>query len=402
MQNETNTNVTLRPFNGRGKLVDMVAELKRRIDVRHDFVADTSDLSVRVDDDGNVRLVPGPSAMDFLPRAGLVMNKSAVSQLAGRLDPKMPIRFLRDAIERAPSRWADFATGVMRDNSARRFIRCLDDKVRAFLSDRYRVIESLDVVKAVLEGAQDQPVRILEASLTDTHMRIKLVNPTVWQQVEEGGPQGALAHEFIKPGATGSLSYQAAVGNALKDAPMQGGSGTVWPIVTVSNSDTGHGGYSAKVGMLQALCLNLATIEKSVAHVHLGSKLDEGIFTRETVSAEAKALALKARDVIAVSFDQEKFNALVAQTDVSRKEEVRAPASALKNVIKLGSSLSDGDLDALVAAFGQESDTVYGVGQAVARVAQDIDVDKADEAEKLAGEILTGKHNRAILTGAGK
>lgn len=393
-------NITLKPFTGRGQLTDIVAELRRRVDVRNDFVIDTRELSVKVDEDGKVRLMPSVSAMDFLPRDGMVLTDSALMQLAARCNPKMNSRFVRDAIKAAPARWADFTTGVMHDNHARRFVRCLDDTVRAVLSDSYRVIEPLDVVQSVLEGAQGQPVKILEASITDKHLRIKLVNNEVFAKVEEAGPRGAMDHTWIKPGATASNAYMGSAGNALASANMQAGKNTVWPVVTVATSDTGHGSFNANVGIMQALCLNLVVIEKQVAHVHLGKRMEIG-FAADTVSAEAKAITLKARDTIRTAFDEGKFNALIDKLDKSRSAAIESPTTAIRNVIGMKTNaLADSDLDALVDAIGNESRTVYGVGQAVSRIAQDATVERAEELEKLAGQILVGNHNRAVLAAA--
>lgn len=381
------------PFRGRGRLEHVVAELRRQIDTRVDFVVDTADLRVQVAD-GKLWLVPGPSARDFLPADGLPMLDQAMLQLGERATPPVPARFLQAAVAQSPQRIADYLTAVMRDHHARRFVRCLDGKVRAFLSDRYRVIESLDVVGAVLQGAQDRPVRILEASVSDSHVRIKLINPTVWDRLNEG----EAAHQWIKPGQRSNADWLARVGINIDDLPMQGGAETLWPIVTVGNSDTGHGGFGARIGLIQAICLNLAVTEQAVAHVHLGERLNEGVFTAETVSAEARAIALKARDVIMASFDQGKFAQLVAAMRLTNKHAVHAPVTAAQNVIGLAGALNERDLDALVRAFAHEPQTVFGIGQAVARLAQDTnDPELANEREALAGAILAGKHTRAVL-----
>ncbi len=391
---------TVLPFRGRGRLEHVVAELRRQVESRVDFTVDTSDLSVGMVN-GALHLVPGPSARDFLPAAGLPLLDQALVQLGERQTPPVPTRFLREAAKQSPGPICDYLSAVMRDHRARRFVRVLDGRVRAFLSDRYRVIESLDVVAAVLKGAQDQPVRVLEASVSDSHVRIKLVCPSVWDAVAEG-PAGA--HAWVRPengggpAARASAAWLRQVGIDPAGLELQGGDTTVWPVTTVANSDTGHGGFTASVGILQAICFNLATIEQALAHVHLGERMETGIFTAETVSAEARTIALKARDVIAVAFDSVKFRALVQRIRAADKVAVTGSATAMANVISLGGAFNERDLDDLVRAFGQERSTIYGVGQAVARLAQHTnDPEVAAEREALAGAILTGKHTKAVL-----
>tara|TARA_R110000796_G_scaffold229663_4_gene347078 strand:+ start:8358 stop:9650 length:1293 start_codon:yes stop_codon:yes gene_type:complete len=382
---------------GRGKLNDVVGELRRQIDARVDFVADCREMSVKVGDDGKVRIMPSDSLRDFMPREGVVLLDQALTQLAGRIATPMPIKFTRQAIEAAPRRWEDYVTGVMHDLPKRWLMRLLDDKVRAVLSDRFRIIESLDVAKAALEGAlQTDGVRVIEASITDSHLRIKFVNPEVWAALTEFSATAG-DHEFLKPGANASPTWLRNM-PGIEDVKLQGGPTTLWPIVTIGNSDTGHGLNSAKIGAAQGICMNLATIETMVANVHLGQRMELGMFGADTISAEAKAIALKSRDVVKAAFDEEKFRAMVERCKKTDSSKVAAPATAMKNLIKVsGGTLYETDLDALVAAFSKERDTVYGVGQAVARLAQDVpDVDRATHLEEFAGSVLVGKHSRAI------
>ena len=398
------TTPTLPPLRGRGRLPNVVAELRRQVDQRVDFVLPVRDLTAQVAPDGRLHLVPQPSARDFLPAAGLPLLDQALAQYAARLHPDVPLKFLRAACKLAPQRIADYLTGVMHDAGDKWFLRCLDGHVRAVLSDRYRVIESLDVVQSVLHGCQDLPVRVLEASVSDSHVRIKLVNPAVYTALDHGPAAGQSPHTWLRPDGTGAgtranQEYLAqVVGSDLAQAELQAGADTLWPTVTFGNSDTGHGSYHAQVGILQAACFNLATIERKIATVHIGERMDEGIFTAETVQASARAMLLRTRDLIAAAFDSAKFRELVALCTGAARTAVAAPATALANVIRLGPALADGDLDALVRAYAEERPTVYGVGQAVARLAQDKhDPEVAADLERLAGEILTGKHTRAVL-----
>jgi hypothetical protein len=386
-------------FRGRGRVNELVAELRRQQDTRSDFTISTSDLSVRFDETGSALLVPGPSARDWLPRDGAPILDQALVQICERANPEVPVRFMRRAIEAAPTRFAEFLTGLLHDANSRRFVRVLDGRVRAFLSDRFRCYEALDVVGAVLAGASQNPsCRILEASITDSHVRIKLVNPDVFDFVVAN--KGS--HAWASPGMRANPKWTATTGFRFDDLPMQGGESTVWPTATFSTSDTGHGGYNGDIGLLQAICANLATVEKRLAVVHLGARLAEGIYEHDTVQAEAKAISLKARDLISTAFDQAKFSALIERVRKSDAVAVDAPVSAAKNVIALGMGVGELDLDALVRAFGRERPTLYGLGQAVARLAQDTDdASVAAEREALAGQILTGRHRAELLAVAG-
>lgn len=387
------------PFAGRGRLAAVVDELRRQVDARVDFVADSRDFRVAVLSPTDVRLIPGPSARDFLPADGVPMLDQALTQLADRLDPPMPVRYLRALIERAPVRFADLATGLLHDNGKRRLFRVLDGRVRAILGDTFRPIESLDVVVALLRGAQENPaVRVLEASLTASHLRVKLCNPTVFAAIDSAAPG---THEWIAPGDAASAEWRQRVGLTIEPPEdPQGGPSTLWPLVTASNSETGQGRMVGHVGTITRACCNLAIHEETLAHVHLGERLDSGMFRQDTVSAEAKAIALKARDLVAVAFDETRFRALVDTVRAATEQPVAAPVTAARNVLKLTDSIADSELDALVATFSTQPGrpTVYALGQAVARMAQDTqNADVAFERERLAGAIMRGEHSNAIL-----
>lgn len=392
---------------GRGRLTDVVTELQRQVDQRVDFVADTRDMSVQVDKvDGvaQLRLMPSDSLRDWMPREGVQLLPQAVTQLFGRIGTPMPTKFGRDAMDKVPQRFADYVNGVMRDLNRRWFIRCLDDRVRAVLSDRYRVIESLDVARAALQGAREHGdgVRVLEASVTDTHVRIRLVNTAVWGALEDKAVTAwdtGNIHQFARPGDRASAERRN-LGQGFDDVDMQGGDTTLWPLVEVGNSDTGHGGQYASIGLIQAICLNTCVQAQEVAHVHLGQRMRAGMFGQDTVTAEGRAIALKCRDVVKTAFDERRFRQLVEQAKAADAKEVTGPVTAFANIVKVDPTLADNDMDELVAAFSCERPSVYGVAQAISRVAQDRPVDKAVDMERLAGDIIGGKFHDVVLAGA--
>lgn len=386
-------------FRGRGSIAQIVQELRRQIDARFDFVVDTRDLAVRVDD-SKLKLFGTPSSADYIPRAGIPLGRTALRQLGERATPSIPLQFLERAIEEAPGRIADFITGVMHDHSERRLVRVLDNQVRAVLGSTYRCIDNLDVAQSVLTAATESNARLLEATLSDDAMRIKLLNPSIVEEIERvrsGGDGGGWY-----AGGLGSPEFLNRVrAHSRGDLPTLPNSGpnSVLPIVTVGNSETGKGSFNARVGILQAICFNLATVETKLTQVHLGGRLETGVFTRETIEAEADLILRKGRDVMRTAFDPARFRELVEAMRETAGQKIHRPIQAVEAAIKIG-KLGEGSLDALVSALMGEPGgaSVYNVGQAVARVAQDLpDGDQAEEWEAFAGEILTGKHSRHLV-----
>lgn len=390
-------------FRGRGSLKAVVDELQRQVDSRVDFVADNRDMVLIPDFDkapGTMILKPkADSLRDFLPETGVHVLPQALMQLGSKAGPGIGARELKKLAEANPRRTADFLTGLMHDDPKRRLVRCLDGSCRAFLSDRYRVIDNLDLAKWSLGALKESGNgSVLEASLTDRHLRIKMVATEVWDAVERTRTADPSAKWYA--GGLGNQEYLSKVAaRSTGDLPMQGGPDTCWPIVTVYNSETGHGGYGASIGILMAICFNLATVEERMANVHLGARLETGIYSRETVQAEAHSIMLKLRDTIRAGFDQQHFRALVDQIRDAAGKVIRAPQMACQNLVKASDAIGEQDLDGILAHFLREpgEPSVFNLGQAVARFAQDTeDADKADGLEALAGAILKGELTPAL------
>jgi len=372
-------------WSGRGSLSDLVAELERQKESKFDFVADTRSVAV-ADGEGGLFLIPQDAhAAEWLPSGGLRIRPGALDQMGEKCDPAIPVKFLRELSGKRPRRAAELLNNLIEDAPARRFIRCLDGSLRAFLSDRYRVLDNYDLAFAALDAVRLAGGEVIEASLSETHMRIKFTSRQIWDAIDVKRQDN---RGSWYAGGLGNQGYLSRV-SARSGGDLPGGPGTVHPLVTLSNSETGHGGLSVRIGLLQAICFNLATVEEVVAKIHLGERLSVGVFTEETVTAESKAIYLKARDTVRGAFDPLAFKRMVDLAREAQAQEIHAPAAAVENVAK-AASLPEKAKDALLAYFVRDYDlTRYGLAQAVARLAQDEeDGESGAGLEDLAGKIL--------------
>lgn len=385
------------PFKGRGRLEDIVTELRRQRDARHDFVIDTRDLVVAPSDtDGSPVLKPaGSSALDFLPRAGLPMLDQAFVQLAQKAvpDPGVPMRFARRAWEHNAPRLADYLTGVMQDSGKRRMVRCLDDEVRAFLGDTYRTIDNLDIAAHALKVAQEHDAVPIEASVTDSHLRLRFVSRAVQQELSRVRDSRSKRDWFA-----GGLGAQDALRKVAANAWGELPGDVAHPALGFRNSETGHGGCDLDGGILLGVCFNLAWVRRMVHEVHLGARLEPGLFSAATAGKEAELIYAKVADAAEHYFTPETFAEIVARMEDAQSNTLRAPTVACNVAIRASTALSDGHLDALVAHFSAQPGglTEFNLGQAVSRLAQDLNPNAAEEAENLAGALCLGQHRREI------
>lgn len=378
-------------WSGRGTLDQLVKELDRQKESRIDFVADTRQMFVwptKIDGPKNeMRLCANARTQvsEFLGKEGMSLNENAFIQMAEKSTPTIPIKFLKELREVKPLTAADLLSEMLRD-SHRRFVRCLDGNVRAFLSDRYRVLDNFDLAFTALDTVRQFGGEVIEASLSESHMRIKFTSRQIWEAIDD--ERKAPKNQWFA-GGMGNQEFLGKVAARTK-GELPGGPGTVHPVVTITNSETGNGSLAIRIGILRAICFNLATVEDVASQVHLGNRLDVGRWSEETRSVESQSIMLKCRDAIQLGFDKSAFRALVAKVEKSKLKRIESPSAAMDNIVKV-TPLADGDRQAVLEYFLRDYDSnAYGLGQAVARFAQDThDADKAAEYEDLAGKLMT-------------
>jgi hypothetical protein len=387
-------------WNGRGSLQNLVGELQRQRESRIDFVADTRQLRlVSPLDDAKrqpMRLVPNaPQVAEWLPKEGVTINDHALSQIGEIASPSLPVKYLRELAGARPEIAAQLINQTA--TAKRRFIRVLDGRVRAFLSDTYRVMDHYDLAFAALDIADKVGARVLECSLSDSHMRMKLVTDSIWRKIDTAQQSGGGAHEWVT-GDDADPKYRDATDYAGNGDPMEGGRGTVCPVVTISNSETGQGGLNIRLGIFEKYCLNTSLIESGIRQIHLGSRLEEGVFTAETRAADSNAMSLACRDVIAGAFSVEGFDRIVAKAQKAQSTSILAPTAAVAQLVEM-KLVPEARREALLERFLRNYDsTAWGLAQAVSRIAQEFESgDDAAEIENVAGAIVAdpGKFAKA-------
>ena len=378
-------------FRGVGNLGDLVAELERQQASRIDFVADTRQLRVKHHDgDGcKLRLVPAsPQVSEWLPAEGVPISSHALGQIASIVDPSIPVRFARDLLAMDPKLCCKLVDDLLSKRESRKLVRVLDGTVRAILSDRYRILDSNDLAFAALDVAKDVKAYPIKCELTDNNMRLQLTTREVWDKVDAQMRGDRKTHwAFGGDASPERLDRLGLRGSAV----AQGGVDdieTVHPLVTISNSETGSGGLNVSIGLLRAWCINGCVMERSISRVHLGGKLDQGLFRPETVDLDNRAIMAKASDAIRAAFHPSVFGGLVAKANHASSVAIQAPATAVANIVT-NSGLDESEMEGILNHFMNYDSTAYGLAQAVSRASQDTqDAERVSALESLAGSII--------------
>jgi hypothetical protein len=267
---------------------------------------------------------------------------------------------------------------------------------RAFLSDKYRVIDNLDILTAALAGVREAgvDVEIDGCDLSDRKMYVRVLAPQV----------AALAPELLKgyknpfTGEPFDGGHLGTIEQARRVAATEGGNyepGTE-PVLfagfVISNSELGGGAFSITPRLVVRICRNGLTIKAdALKAVHLGAKMEQGVI-RYSDDTQEKQLALvtaQARDAVATFLDVGYVKAKIAEMDKLAGVEVAEPAKVIHEVVAK-SVIPNGMEDDVLNFFIKGGQTTAGgVMQAATAAAQGVtDADLASEIEGAALEIL--------------
>lgn len=196
---------------------------------------------------GHVNILDHSSEED-IARNTWTLHPHASQQLGERLG--IPGAFLRDMV--AGEEWQRKAAAELLEahtqHTARdRFLfRAVGDELRGVLSDSYKRIDSMRILKAVWDNAKESGARPVNAHFTDTRFYVEFLNPRVIQI----------------------------------DTPNNGTRFQAFGI-RVNNSDFGDGALDVRFFMVEAICYNGAVIESAFRQIHLGAKLPDDLHLSE-------------------------------------------------------------------------------------------------------------------------
>ena len=270
-------------------LVELAQKVEDQARDRADYVADTSMMAARGSEAETQSLLIGDD-YEFKP------TPHAHGQIAAHTG--IPKRYYDRMLAEQPDLWADNLNTWFSANPKKRMVRTIGDSARAFLSDRYRTLDHIDLMEAVLPILVEKNVDVVSAEVTETKFYLKVVDPKLKGKVDWGNN----SHHISR---------------AKDDEIMWG--------ATISNSEVGSGSLAVSTMTLSAWCSNLMIIGKEFNKYHVGRAIgDTGEYYKdETREADDKATFLKLRDTV----DH-------ALTEVSMQETLDKYSLAAQNPIK--------------------------------------------------------------------
>jgi hypothetical protein len=327
-------------------LFGLVGELERQRKSRLDLIVESSTLKAIPDELYGLKLA--------IPDYGeYPLTDWAHGQLADKLG--IPRKYYQRMLDSRKFRLLAENVNAWLNEGERRLIRILDGKIRAVLSDRYRMMDNYDLVFLALEEFQrKETVEIYRIDLTETMLYLKAIDRTLTDSIKDGD--------------------------------------IVYGGLIIRNSEVGASALRVEPFILRKVCSNGLILEHSLKRIHLGRQtleVGEIEWSDETRMLEDRALWSKVRDIIKATFDRRIFTSWVKRLKESVKIEIEKPIDAVNNIVgHLG--LSEEQKQRLLMHFSEP--TKYGLINAVANLASQMEnVEEQIRLEEFGGKILASK-----------
>lgn len=335
-------------------LAELGRELQRQRQNRQDFLADTRSLKVESDSYGSTLHL----SLDG-KTYGFGIGELAHQQIATRLN--IPFRYYQKMQNEAPELLDRNVNTWLEQKPERRMIRVLDGKVRAFLSDRYRRLDNLELCAAVLPVINEmQGSQIESCEVTPTHLYIKVVNRRVKAEVKVG--------DVVQAG------------------------------FVVSNSEVGLGSLRVEPLVFRLVCRNgLICKDMAQKKYHVGRQAYASddfayeLYSEDTLAQDDCAFFMKVQDVVRAAVDEAKF--MLAVDKLREATQIPLKHDPVKSVELLADKfqLTENERgDILRQLFMGADNSRYGLVNAVtaaSKIAKSYE--RATDLERIGGEILS-------------
>lgn len=342
-------------------LNELAAEITRQQTTRKDFTAPTK----------LVRMNPAPEVNDtqlVLDGYGHVFNINDLGHRQIGDYTGVPAKYYDRMRTTAPQLLASNVNHWLSASEENRMVRTLDGRVRAFLSDKYRPLENVDLAEVVLPIILEKELTVVSCEITERRLYIKAVDKKVVREVEG---------RRVVDGSTVDVDH-------------------ISPSVIISNSEVGMGALGIDMGAFTHECSNMARFkEKSLRKYHVGGRHEitanlEQALTDKTRKLSDAAVWAQVGDVMRHGLSLEGFEAMVDQMRMLRGIKIGTDTVKVVQIVANKFELQEGERKSVLTHLIQGGDlTGYGIFNAITRTAEDAaNYDRANELEGVGGQVL--------------
>ena len=337
-------------------LVEMAQEIQRQAELKADYMLDTRSLHLEPYDSKLYLNAYDPSGAPAIEP--LEVNEIAHRQIGTHL--KIPAAYYDKMLAQYPELLAQNVNAWFQREPAVRMVRTLNGTARAFLSNRYRRIDNLDIAGIVLPVLQDMDGMHFEScQLTESRMYTKVDNTRLEAEVVPG--------DIVQSG------------------------------IIISNSEVGLGSVNIQPLVYRLVCSNGMVVNDAQTRRNHVGRVNEAsenyqLYSEKTLEADDKAFAMKIQDTVRAVVDEVRFSQVVNL--MKEAKEARMNTTDVPGIVKLVSKdfhITDEESNGVLQRLIEGNDlTLYGLSNAVTRHSQDVEsYDRATALEGIGYNILS-------------
>jgi hypothetical protein len=342
-------------------IMDLAKQLMANDKAKRDIVAPVSMLSMN--NDGNIELKNGKTEL-FKPTGWAHQQIASYTEVPkayyDRLKHENPF-VLSENVNHGLAQ--QLQTAKKENKQPSRLLRTIDGNARAFLSSRYRILDSSDMLSTVMPLMSDKGMTVQSCELTERRMYLKAVSPKLETEVKKG------------------------------DVVQYG--------LVLSSSDVGAGSVKIEPMIYRLVCLNgMICPDNSLRQFHIGrdmAALEETaveLFSDATKALSDKAFWSKVYDVVKNSMQKEIFETMVDRLRVAANEPIKN--MKLERVIELstkavgitGENIKNQILMELIQGGDLSRWGLVNAFTAAAQSTAGINYDDSTELERAGGKVL--------------
>lgn len=336
-------------------LQEMAAEIERQSGLKEDYLVDTRNLWMEPFD-ARVYLHMRENGTDAVEP--LEIGQIAHRQLGAQL--KIPAAYYDRMRTDYPELLAQNVNAWFQREPATRMIRTMAGMARAFLSNRYRRIDNLQVAQTVLPILGEmQGIHFESCQITDSRMYLKVVNTRLEAEVAPG--------DIVQAG------------------------------IIISNSEVGQGSVCVQPLVYRLVCSNgMVVNDAQTRRNHVGRVNDAGenflLYSDETLAADDHAFLLKLQDTVRAAVDEARFSQVVGLMQNAKQAAIEA--KDIPSLVRLTSRefhITDDESTGVLQHLIEGRDlSLYGLSNAITRHSQDVEsYDRATELESIGYNVLS-------------
>jgi hypothetical protein len=333
-------------------LVDLAQEIERQAALKRDFITPTTRL--RMDQGKSLSLLAPDGVTELFG-----VTEHAHRQISERL--QIPAKYYDRLRTSHPDLLDQNVNTLFQRQPEVRMIRTLDGEARAFLSNRYRRLDHIDLMEHVLPELLHTDLKVVSCEITPSKLYLKFTSLSIQGEVKKG------------------------------DVVEAGG--------VISNSEIGDGSISVFPFLNRLICLNGAVINDfGQRRYHVGKQTggDEEkameLFSDETIQADDKAFWLKIRDTIRSVVDQVQFDKLLVRLRESTEQKIEGDPKAVVVELSNRYQLDEGQRTSILRHLITDGLglNAYGLLNAVTSVASEQEsYDEASRLEVIGGGLIS-------------